>query len=98
MSDNKDYQQQHDEIQKIKKELYRLRDHIERNDRTHDVIVRQVIEITNFNKKKISEFNKQSTVFVRWSFVLTSVAVLLSLPHELHVKIMSFLIGLMEKK
>ncbi|MDI9313984.1 MAG: hypothetical protein QM529_04845 [Hydrotalea sp.] len=94
MSSDKTYQKQHDEIQKIKKELYRLRDHIERNDKTHDVIVKEVVEITNFNKQKIAEFNKQSTIFIRWSFVLTSVAVALSLPHDWQVKIIGFISGL----
>ena len=97
MSDDEIYKKQHDEIQKIKKELYRLRDHIQRNDKTHDVIVEQVVDITNFNKKKIGEFNKQSTLFVRWSFILTSAAVVLSLPHEWQIRMINFVMDFFSK-
>lgn len=93
--EDKTYQRQHDEIQKIKKELHRLRNHIERNDKTHDVIVQQVIAITNFNKAKIGEFNRQSTVFVRWSSIMTAIAILLSLPHEWQVRALTVVSSLM---
>ncbi len=88
-----DYQQQHDKIQEIKKELHDLRNHIARNDKTHDVIVKQVVDITNFNQRKIAEFNRQSTMFIRLSFILSLTAVGFSLPYEWYDKAIRFLMA-----
>lgn len=72
------------EVKALQLELKRLRQHIERNDNTHHEIVAKVLDITNFNQRKIAEFNRASTRFVRLSFLISGSAVFLSLPHAVH--------------